>query len=637
MHAAYFSVRFALLYRFLALKIIKEVFMSNQSFDAKLFIKTLTNKPGVYLMLDMTNTVIYVGKAKNLKKRVASYFTQSQTISSKTKVLVAQIVQIEVIITHTENEALILENTLIKQHQPRYNILLRDDKTYPYILLSNHPFPRLSLHRGTKRDKGRYFGPYPHASSVQESLQLLQKLFLIRLCHDSYFRHRSRPCLQYQIQRCTAPCVGLIDAESYAEDVHHATLLLEGKSHAIIEKLVIKMREAAKQLKFEKAAKYRDQINQLRTLQEKQYVSTEGGNVDVIASVVQNNVGCVQVLTIRDGRQLGSRAFFPVHIEGVDEIALLNAFLPQYYLNSRRDFPDEIVINQTLEDENLLKTVISQQAGKNIHLHAKVRSARAKWLAMTVENAQASLLQKQPSHYRDRLADLTNLLKLESLPRQMECFDISHTQGEATVASCVVFDSEGAMLSAYRRFNIANITPGDDYAAMRQAITRRYARQQKEGGQLPEILFIDGGKGQVKIAQEVLCELQLNEQIRIIGVAKGVERKPGLETLILAPFDSISEQTLHLRQNSPALHLIQQIRDEAHRFALTGHRGRREKQRKISMLEEIEGIGAKRRQQLITYFGGLQGVMRAGVEDLASVPGISRQLAQRIYDFFTHS
>jgi excinuclease ABC subunit C len=610
--------------------------MPNQSFDAKSFVNTLTNKPGVYLMLDALNTVIYVGKAKNLKKRVASYFTQSQTISPKTKALVAQIAHIDVIITHTENEALILENTLIKQHQPRYNILLRDDKTYPYIFLSAHPFPRLSLHRGAKRNKGRYFGPYPHASSVQDSLQLLQKLFLIRLCHDSFFRHRSRPCLQYQIHRCTAPCVGLIDPESYHEDVHHATLLLEGKSHAIIDKLVAKMQAAAQQLKFEKAAKYRDQINQLRTLQEKQYVSTEGGNVDVIASVVQNNVGCVQVLTIRDGRQLGSRAFFPVHIEEVDATTLLSAFLPQYYLNTQRDFPDEIVINQSLKDENLLKTAISQHAGKNIHLHAKVRSTRAKWLTMTLENAQASVLQKQPSQYRDRLTELANLLKLECLPQQMECFDISHTQGEATVAACVVFDSEGVMSSAYRRFNITNITPGDDYAAMRQALTRRYVRQQREGVQLPDIVFIDGGKGQVQIAKSVLEELQLQDIIRIIGVAKGVERKPGLETLILAPFAGISQQTLHLRSNSPALHLIQQIRDEAHRFAVAGHRGRREKQRKISMLEQIDGIGAKRRQQLITYFGGLQGVMRAGVDDLASVPGISRQLAQRIYDFFTH-
>lgn len=611
--------------------------MLNQSFDAKSFVKTVTNKPGVYLMLDLTQTVIYVGKAKNLKKRLASYFTQSHTISAKTKSLVAQIVKIDVIVTHTENEALILENTLIKKHQPRYNILLRDDKSYPYIFLSNHRFPRLSLHRGTKRQLGHYFGPYPHASSVQDSLQLLQKLFRIRLCHDSYFRHRSRPCLQYQIQRCTAPCVGLIAPENYAEDVHHATLLLEGKSHKVLEKLVELMKNAATELNFEKAAQYRDQINQLRALQEKQYVSTDGGNVDVIACVVQNNIACVQVLTIRDGRQLGSRAFFPKHVEETDTSAVLEAFLPQYYLNTLRDFPDEIVVNQSIKDENLLKLVISDYAGKTVHLHAKVRSVRAKWLQMTIENAQVNLSQKQPSQYRDRLAELANLLKLESLPQQMECFDISHTQGEATVASCVVFDSDGAMLSAYRRFNIANITPGDDYAAMQQALTRRYARQQKQGERLPEIVFIDGGKGQVQVAQAVLRELQLNEFIRVIGIAKGVERKPGLETLIFAPFNGETEKMLHLGQNSPVLHLIQQIRDEAHRFALTGHRGRREKRRKTSMLEDIEGIGAKRRQQLLSYFGGLQGITRAGVEDLASVPGISRQLAQRIYDFFSHS
>lgn len=611
--------------------------MLNQAFDAKSFVKTLTHKPGVYLMFDLAHTVIYVGKAKNLKKRVASYFTQSHTISSKTKSLVTQIEKIEVIVTHTENEALILENTLIKKHQPRYNVLLRDDKSYPYIFLSNHRFPRLSLHRGSKRQLGQYFGPYPHASSVQESLQLLQKLFRIRLCHDSYFRHRSRPCLQYQIQRCTAPCVDLITPESYAEDVHHATLLLQGKSHKIIEKLVEAMKAAASELNFEKAAQYRDQINQLRALQEKQYVSTDGGNVDVVACVVQNNVACVQVLTIRDGRQLGSRAFFPVHVEDVNAAGVLSAFLPQYYLNILRDFPEEIIINQTIADENLLKTAISELAGKTIHLHAKVRSVRAKWLQMTVENAQVNLSQKRPSQYRDRLTEFANLLKLETLPQQMECFDISHTQGEATVASCVVFDSDGAMLSAYRRFNIANITAGDDYAAMRQALTRRYARQQKQGERLPDIIFIDGGKGQVKVAQAVLSELQLVDNIRIIGVAKGVERKPGLETLILAPFDGETEKTLHLKQNSPALHLIQEIRDEAHRFALTGHRGRREKRRKTSMLEDIEGIGAKRRQQLLNHFGGLQGITRAGVDDLASVPGISRQLAQRIYDFFSHA
>jgi excinuclease ABC subunit C len=587
-------------------------------------------------MLDNTDTVLYVGKARHLKKRLASYFTKS-TQSPKTRALVAQIANIEVTVTHTENEALILENTLIKTHQPRYNILLRDDKSYPYIYLSNHPFPRLGLHRGAKTVKGRYFGPYPHVGAVHETLNLLQKIFPIRQCQDNFFRHRSRPCLQYQIERCTAPCVDLIDEQSYQEDVQHAALFLEGKSQAVIATLIEKMETAAQALEFEKAALLRDKIRSLRKIQEHQYVSIEGGDIDIVAAIIQGGIGCVQVLTVRDGRHVGNRAFFqeipvstPLENGEVDETTvLLTAFLPQYYLASKREIPDEIILDCEIEDMTLLAEVISQQRGRQVRIHTRVRGTRARWVEMALENAYTSLAQRQPNQYRDRLAALSIVLHLEVLPERMECFDISHTQGEATVASCVVFDAEGPCNSDYRRFNIEDITPGDDYAAMQQALTRRYSRLQKTEAQLPDILFIDGGAGQVNVAQTVLSELELTD-IRIIGVAKGSGRKPGLETLILP-----EENTpLRLPKDSPALHLIQQIRDEAHRFAITAHRGRRAKALHTSVLEDIEGIGSKRRQLLLSYFGGLQGVSQAGVEDLAAVPGIDRQLAQKIYNFF---
>ena len=615
------------------------------TFNPKTFLATLTNSPGVYCMLDNAGTILYVGKARHLKQRVASYFTTSIQ-SPKTRALILLVANVEVTVTHTENEALILENTLIKTHQPRYNILLRDDKSYPYIQLSAHPFPRLSLHRAAKpsqlpkRGKGRYFGPYPHVRAVHETLNILPKLFPIRQCEDSFFRNRSRPCLQYQIKRCTAPCVGLIDETNYQEEVQHAILFLEGKSQTVITTLVAKMEAAAGALKFEQAAKYRDQIRYLRKIQEHQYVSTESGNIDIIAAITKTGIGCVQVLTVRDGRFIGSRAFFPKippnhppeHIEKsatTDAQILLTAFLPQYYLESNRDIPDEIVLNQDITDITLITEVISQQRGRQIHIHSQVRGIRARWLDMAIENAHTNLAQRQPNQYQERLTALGKILQLEELPQRLECFDVSHTQGEATVASCVVFDAEGACNSDYRRFNIENITPGDDYAAMQQAITRRYSRLQKEGASLPDIVLVDGGVGQVKVAQKVLNKLQLTN-IRIIGVAKGLGRKPGLETLILSENDT----PLKLPKNSPALHLIQQIRDEAHRFAITAHRRRRAKRQRTSILEEIAGIGPKRRQRLLNHFGGLQGVSRAGIIDLAAIPGIDQQLATKIYDFF---
>lgn len=613
-------------------------------------------------MLDQTGTVLYVGKARHLKKRVASYFSQSATISPKTRALVAQIATIEVTVTHTEGEALLLENNLIKSLQPRYNILLRDDKSYPYLYLSDQPFPRLSWHRGTKRGKGRYFGPYPHASAVYESLSLLQQLFLLRTCEESVFRNRSRPCLQYQIKRCTAPCVGLIDAASYQEEVQHAGLFLEGKNQAVIDILVEKMQTAATALDFEKAAAYRDQIKSLRTIQERQYVSSiEGGNVDIVVAVSDKGIGCVQVLMVRDGRQLGNRAFFPdlppispltqegeltlAEEETAEIISLLAAFLPQYYLAADHEIPEEIIVNQAVGEElTILAEVLSTQSGKSVTVHSRVRGTRARWVEMAVANAKASLKQRIPSQYRERLDVLRLVLKLEKLPQRIECFDVSHTFGEATVASCVVFDADGPCHSDYRRFNIENITPGDDYAALRQALTRHYrkfvsrteatATSDSLSGPLkepnrPEILLIDGGIGQVRVAQQVLADLRL-QGIRIIGVAKGPGRKPGLETLIL----SADESSLTLPKNSPALHLIQQLRDEAHRFAIMAHRGQRAKIRRTSILEEIAGIGPTRRQSLLRHFGGLEGISRAGIEDLTTVPGISRALAHSIYEFF---
>ncbi|MCK5877772.1 MAG: excinuclease ABC subunit UvrC [Candidatus Marithrix sp.] len=590
----------------------------NLTFHPKNFLATLTNKPGIYLMLDATNTVLYIGKARHLKKRLASYFTKTIT-SPKTKSLVKQIANIEVTVTFTENEALILENTLIKTHKPRYNILLRDDKSYPYICLSKHKFPRLNVQRG--KPKGQCFGPYPHSHAVYETLNLLQKLFNIRRCKDGFFRNRSRPCLQYQIQRCTAPCVDLISEIDYQANIQQTVLFLMGKNQTIIDTLVVKMQTASQQLEFEQAAELRDKIISLRKIQERQYVSSETGNIDIIAAIIQGNIACVQLLMVRDGKHIGSKAFFPKVPLSEQVVELLTAFLSQYYLNPNNNIPKEIIINQPIDDAELLTQVIKQQRNRPFLIHTKVRDKRAKWLKMVVENAQVSLLQNQHNQYHERITALTMALQLEAIPQRMECFDVSHTQGEATVASCVVFDNNGFCRSEYRRYNINNITPGDDYAAMRQALLRHYKRATK----LPDILFIDGGKGQVKIAKKVLQELDLT--IYIVGIAKDLSRKAGLETLILP------DTSLTLDKESPALHLIQLIRDEAHRFAITSHRNRRDKIRRTSTLEQIEGIGPKKRRQLLVYFGGLQGIARAGVAEIAKVQGISQPLAQKIYDF----
>jgi excinuclease ABC subunit C len=603
-------------------------------FDPKAFVKSLTGKPGVYRMLDAEGTVIYVGKASNLKKRVSSYF-QKNISSPKTRVMVSRICDIEVTVTHTENEALLLENNLIKSLKPRYNVLFRDDKSYPYIYLSEQTFPRLSFHRGAQRAKGRYFGPYPSSGAVRETLNLLQKLFSVRQCEDSFFNNRSRACLQYQIKRCTAPCVGLVEPEQYQADVRHAVMFLEGKSSEVIDDLVRRMEQAAADLEYEQAARFRDQIASLRRVQEKQYISAESGDLDVIAAAVERGVGCVQVFTIRGGQNLGNRTYYPKmeagQLETEDATRLLDSFLPQYYLRAGRPIPSEILLSHAASEPELLEQVLSEQSGHKVALSYRLRSQRARWVKMALQNARQALRTRlnSQSSLLQRFEALQEALNLDEMPRRLECFDISHTMGEATVASCVVFDTNGPLKADYRRFNIKDITPGDDYAAMHQALSRRYRRLKEGEGKLPDILLIDGGKGQVSQAEEVLTELQVSG-VLLLGIAKGPDRKPGLETLYL----SEQKTEIILPADSRALHLIQHIRDEAHRFAITGHRQRRQRSRTTSPLEAIPGLGPKRRQLLLKQFGGLQEVARAGVEDLARVNGISPKLAQQIYDTF---
>ena len=603
------------------------------AFDPKDFLRTVPGRPGVYRMLDAEGTVIYVGKARNLKKRLASYF-RANLDSPKTRVMVAKIADIQITVTHTETEALLLENNWIKRYKPRYNVLYRDDKSFPWIFLSDHPFPRLGPHRGARRAKGRYFGPYPSAGAVRETLRLLQKVFPVRQCEDSFFNNRSRPCLQYQIKRCPAPCTGLADPQAYAEDVRHAVMFLEGKSNEVIDALVRRMEAASAALEFEQAARYRDQIAALRRVQETQYISGEKGEVDVVAAAIEGGMGCVQVFSIRGGRNLGNRTWYP-RLEGSldtgEEAALLERFVAQHYLRPGGVVPAEILLSHAVESREALEEALSAEAGHRVVLRHALRGQRARWMAMAQENARQSLVLRLNSRASQlaRLEALQEALELDELPTRLECFDISHSQGEATVASCVVFDTGGPRKSDYRRFNIEGITPGDDYAAMRQALSRRYRRLKAGEGALPDVLFIDGGKGQVAQARAVLDELAISG-VTLVGVAKGPGRKPGLETLHL----SAQEAEIILPADSAALHLVQQIRDEAHRFAIAGHRQRRQRRRNTSPLEAIPGLGPKRRQRLLKQFGGLQEVARAGVEDLSRVQGISTRLAQQIYDAF---
>jgi excinuclease ABC subunit C len=600
-----------------------------EGFDVQAFLKTLTQRPGVYKMVDDAGEVIYVGKAKNLKKRVSSYFLNKDA-TPKQQAMVARVAAIEVTVTHTEGEALLLESQLVKRYQPRYNITLRDDKSFPYIHVSTHQiFPRVSFYRGSRKKQGRFFGPYPSAGAVRESLKLLQKIFPVRQCQDSFFKNRSRPCLQYQIERCTAPCVDLISPEAYAEDVRDTLMFLEGDGKRLIDELVNRMEKASADLQFEKAARYRDQIASLRTILAKQAVSGEQGDLDIVACAIKGSLACVQMLFIRGGQQIGDRSFFPKMAEEHDAGSVLEAFIAQYYLN--RQIPKEILVSHEIENLALLAEVLSTQAKHPVQISPRTRGERLKRVQLAQTNAE-NALQAKLANQQDlygRFLSLGAELGFEEPPRRLECFDISHTQGEQTVASCVVFDRQGPVKSAYRRFNIEGIEPGDDYAALAQAVDRRYRRIKNGEYEAPDLLMIDGGKGQVRVVRDALIELGMTE-INILGVAKGPDRKPGMEML----FPAGHHEPILLPAHSPALLLIQQIRDEAHRFAITGHRQRRAKVRKQSTLEAIDGLGPKRRQQLLRQFGGLREISRAGVDALCSVEGINRQLAQRIYETF---
>ena len=598
-------------------------------FDARAFLRTLTPLPGVYRMLDVEGQVLYVGKARNLKRRVASYFRKTVD-SAKTRALVAQIAGVEVTVTHTEAEALLLEHTLIQRFRPRYNILLRDDKSYPYLLLTAHPYPRLLIHRGPRRAAGRYFGPYPSATAVRETLTLLQRVFRLRQCEDGFFAHRSRPCLQYQIRRCSGPCTEMIGRAEYAADVADVVAFLEGRSGELIDALVARMEVAAGHWRYEEAAQLRDRIAMLRQVQERQYVSAaEGGDLDVVAVAIEGGAACVQVFFFREGRSLGNKPFYPRMPEEQTPGQVLSAFLVQYYLNHPP--PAEILLSHEPDEAAVVAEALGERAGRKVQLSMRVRGERARWLEMANRNAALALAADIASRagVRRRFEALQDALGLDAAIERMECFDISHTQGEATVASCVVFDGEGPRKSDYRRYNIEGITPGDDYAAMHQALTRRYTRLRDEDAPLPDLLFIDGGRGQLAQAEQVLAELGI-DGVHLIGIAKGPDRRPGLEVLHLSGQD----RPLTLPAESAALHLVQQIRDEAHRFAITGHRQRRAQARRTSTLEAITGIGPRRRQLLLKQFGGLQQLARAGVEDIAGVAGISKALAQRIYDAF---
>jgi len=597
--------------------------------------KNLPSQPGVYQMLGNKGEVLYVGKARNLRKRVQSYF-RDNGLPPRVLALMQQVVAIDTTVTHTENEALLVENNLIKSIHPRYNILLRDDKSYPYIFVSDgQQFPRIGFHRGAKREKGRYFGPYPSAYAVHESLNQLQKIFRVRQCQDSFFRNRSRPCLQYQIKRCSAPCVNMIGPERYRADVQQAIMFMEGRNQAILRECIKKMERASDQQDYEAAAAFRDRIAIFKRIQERQYVSGRGGDADVLAVAVTPELACVAVSFIRGGQNLGSKSFFPRMGAETDPGEILSAFMPQYYLSETgtggRTIPPHIYLNEPITDTNLLESVFSQKAGKKIVLSLGRRGSARRWVQMARINANESLRRKLADKVdmRTRFDALRDALALEATPERVECFDVSHTMGEATVASCVVFDVGGPVKSDYRRFNIKSIEPGDDYGALTQALTRRYRQVKEGGGRLPDLLMIDGGKGQLSTTEAVLQELQL-EGVKLVAVAKGRDRKPGREQLFL----SGSSRGIALPATSAALHLIQQIRDEAHRFAIAGHRARRGKVRTTSALEGISGIGGRRRQALLKNFGGLREVARAGVEDLSRVPGISPKLAQKIYDVF---
>jgi excinuclease ABC subunit C len=599
-----------------------------RSFDEKSFLRSLTHRPGVYRMLNAKHKVIYVGKARDLKKRVSSYFQRSQS-SPKTAAMMELVANVEVTVTNTEAEALILEYNLIKQHRPRYNVTLRDDKSYPYIYVStNQQFPRLQFHRGPRKGKGRYFGPYPSAGAVRQTLNELQKLFMVRQCRDSFFSNRSRPCLQYQIKRCTAPCVDLISAEQYRRDVDAAIDFLEGRNRNVIDAFVARMEEAAHEQKYEQAARFRDQIARLKEIESKQLISRSANkDLDILGFASNGAIHCVTVLFIRNGAIIGSRDHFPRLAGETDRARILNGFVAQYYLG--RDVPAEIILDGDIEDGSLLEAELTRRMGRKIGIRSRVRGDRARWLQMARDNAGQGLELQAASNatIRRQFAALSEALELDEVPERLECFDVSHTSGEATVASCVVFNTAGPVKSDYRRFNLHPESAGDDYAAMAEALRRRYARIKRGEVPLPDVLFVDGGKGQLAEAMTILDELEL-AWLRVVAVAKGRARRPGAEQLFVPG----RSEAVRIAADSPALLLVQQIRDEAHRFAIAGHRQRRARARSTSRLEQIAGLGPKKRRELLRQFGGLQGVIGAGVDDLMKVRGISRTLAESIYN-----
>ena len=609
----------------------------SEVFNAKAFLSTVTSQPGVYRMYDASDTVIYVGKAKDLKKRLSSYF-RSHVGSRKTEVLVSNIHHIDVTVTHTETEALLLEHNYIKLYQPRYNVLMRDDKSYPFIFLSSDTHPRLAYHRGAKHAKGEYFGPFPNGYAVRETLALMQKVFPIRQCENSVYRNRSRPCLQYQIGRCLGPCVaGLVSEEEYAQQTEYVRLFLAGKDDQVLNMLVKRMEEASIGLRFEEAARLRDQIQAVRRITEKQFVSNQGDDLDVVGVAYDAGMACLHVLFIRQGKVLGSRSYFPKVPADTELAEVVQTFVGQFYLqgSEARTLPGDILLDFDLPERELLAASLSELAGRRVTIQSKPRGDRARYLKLARTNAATALTTRLSQHstIQQRLAALAQFLELDKINR-MECFDISHTMGEQTIASCVVFDPNGPLRSDYRRYNIEGITPGDDYAAMNQVLRRRYGKALEED-KIPDVILIDGGKGQLSQAKQVFAELDVEwDKSRpiLLGVAKGSDRKAGLETL----FFEAEGEGVSLPPDSAALHVIQHIRDDAHNHAISGHRKKRAKVKNTSALESIEGIGPKRRQQLLKYMGGLQPLMNATVEEIANVPGISFALAEKIYHSLKH-
>ncbi len=595
------------------------------AFDARELVASLPHLPGVYRMFDAAGGALYVGKARDLKKRVANYF-QKTGHEPRIAAMIAQVARVETTVVRSEGEALLLENNLIKALEPRYNILFRDDKSYPYVCLSGDAFPQLRFHRGALDRRHRYFGPFPSAGAVREGMALLQKVFQLRTCENTVFANRSRPCMLHQIERCTAPCVGLISESDYREDVQAAVLFLQGKTDEVLAQLKAQMDEAAAGLAFERAARIRDKIQRLRELQARQFVeSTTAGDIDVVVAVYEQAVFAVNVVMIRGGRHVGDRTFFPRHAESGDPRDVVAAFLGQHYVE--RPVPPTLVVPQA-DDAAGFADVLCEQSGHKVEIVTSPGGERRVWVTMATQNATLAIRQRlaQKATQEERLAALQEALGLSPSAQRIECFDVSHTMGEAAVASCVIFDRLAMQTSEYRRFNVTPPQGGDDYAAMREALSRRCARIVAGEYPAPDLLVVDGGRGQVSVAAEVLAEQGLH-QVPLIGIAKGPERKPGLEDIVFPG----REAALNLPADHPGLHLLQQIRDEAHRFAIQGHRARRGKARTTSSLQEIDGIGAKRRQALLAHFGGLKAMQSASVEEIARVPGISQALAERIY------